>query len=318
MLFTRRTALVAFVAMLLAQHAFAETYPTRPIRIIHPFGAGAASDVLARVLAEKLSSRIGTHVYIENRPGALGVPSATALKHATPDGYTVGILAGIHTVGVTMLAPNAPYDPRSDYEPIVRFFRFPNILVTADRSIRSMQDLVRALREHPGKLAIGTMPVGTPDYVTAHLLSAMYPKSFVIVPYLNTSDMVTGVVRGDIAVGIQNFTVFGPAIGEKKVWPLAVTTGERFSLLPETPTLKELGIDIENRSWGGIYAPKGTPMSVIEMLNREIVAVMKDPAFLEKARNFGIEAWPSSPHELAATMESEVRIQADVLKSAPK
>ncbi|OGG56780.1 hypothetical protein A3D71_00345 [Candidatus Kaiserbacteria bacterium RIFCSPHIGHO2_02_FULL_55_20] len=303
--------ILAFTTSVYAQ----EKYPSQPIKILSPFGPDSASTGILRRLGRDLEPLIGVPVVIINQPGGMGVVEAGHLRSANPDGYTIGMLAGIHAAS-HWLMPEVPYDVRKDFQPITQVAQFANLVVTADPRFRTLGDFVAAARAAPGVFNVGTMQVGSPDYLTAHLLKKSAGLKFEVVAYKLPADVVTGALRGDTQIAIQNYFTFQGAMGEGRLRPLAVTTAQRAPNLPDIPTLQEAGVPgVDTKSWFGLYAPAGTPKERVDFLNKNIRKVLANPAFIEWAAGMGFDLKPSTPDALAATMLRDVELQGEVVRA---
>ncbi len=313
----KRAILFCVLAFAWALQAHAEEkYPNQTIRILSPFGADAASSEVLRLLVGELEPRLKVPLVVLNQVSGKGVVQGKMLQAAAPDGYTLGILAVTHAASQAMSSA-PPYDVRVDFEPISRLAQFANIVVTGESRIRTLRDFFEAASNSPGKLNVGTMQVGTPSHVVAHLIEKQSKLSFGIVPYRTSGDVVVGALRGDAQIAIQPYSAFRGAVQSGTLRPVAVTTAKRASYMPEVPTLEELGIlNVDIKSWIGLYAPKGLAKEKVELLNKAIHAALKEPIFALRARELGFDVVPSTPQELADAMAREVALQVEFAKRA--
>lgn len=315
-MFNRRALLVVLGILASAVPTYAqEKYPSRPIQILSPFGADSASTAVLRRLAVGLEPLVGVSVIVINQPGGMGVVEARHLRSANPDGHVIGMLAGIHAAAHSLL-DDVPYDVRKDFQPITQVAQFANLVVTADPRFRTLGDFIAAARANPGTLNVGTLQVGSPDYLTAYLLKKNAGLKFEVVPYKLSTDVVVGALRGDAHIAIQNYFTFKGMMDEGKLRALAVTTAERAPNLPDVPTLQEAGVTgVDTKSWFGLYAPLGTAKDRVDLLNKHIGKVLSEPAFMTWAQGLGFELKSSTPAVLAATMEREVDLQSEAVNA---
>ena len=311
------------VVMLLLAAAFATPALAAPrlscntLTIIHPYGPGSTSASVLRLVAEELHVRLKVPVVIYYRPGALGVPSATALLRAAPDGCTLGVLAGIHTSSPWFMK-EPPYNPTQGFVPIAHVLQFPNMLVTADVRMRTFGDFLRIARAHPGTVNTGTMSTGSPDYLTGLLLKEA-GVLVNLVPYTKeAAQMPLDILNGSLHVGIQNYFAFSGALQQGGLWPLAVTTAQRLKKIPDVPTIRESGLPnfAETKSWNGLVGPPGLPQDMVTLFNGHISEILRMPELVRKLDELGVQGAPGSPAELADLIAAEYRMQGDAVRKA--
>ena len=308
-------ALVAFVAMSLPVLAQAK-YPSRPIRVMLPFAAGSVSDVTLRILADKLGARLNTSIVVDNQPRAGGTTAAAAVLTAPRDGYSLVTLSSSTAISVSLLK-SLPYDPTADFVPICGISTFANIIaVNRESKYRTLNDLLAAMREQPGKLNFGTTTVGSTNHLAANLLKSMTGQDFLIVPFRTPGDLVTAVLRNDVDAIIQSYGALKSAVEGGQLRALASTTPARAAYAPAVPTVDEAGVKgFDVVTWNGFFAPASTPQVVIDTLNRAIRAVLADPDLKQRYTDLGLEPLPNTPAELGALLRTEIgkwgRIIAD-------
>lgn len=297
-----------------AQQKFPTAYP---IRVMLPFAAGSVSDVTLRILADKLSARLGTPVIIDNQPRAGGITAATTTMNANPDGYTLVVLSSSTAISVSLLK-HIPYDPVNDFVPVSGASTFANIIATSGTSkLTSLADFMRAAREKPGTLNVGTTTVGSTNHLAATLFRSMTGLDFVIVPFRTPGDLVTAAIRNDVDAIIQSYGALKSAVEEKQLRAFAGTTAKRTPYAPNVPTIDELGVKgFEVVTWNGFFAPARTPPDVVELLNREIAAVLADPDLKKRFLDLGLEPLPEKPVELSNRMKTEIAKWAKVIDEA--
>ena len=307
-------------AAMVAQLApvFAEVkYPSRPIRVMLPFAAGSVSDVTLRILADKLGARLGTSVIIDNQPRAGGVTAVSAVLSSPADGYTLAILSSSTAISVSLLK-QLPYDPVNDFVPISGISTFANIIASnSNSSYRTLADVIASARAKPGVLNVGTTTVGSTNHLAATLLQSMAGIKVVIIPFRTPGDLLTALLRNDVDVIVQSYGALKSAVEEKRIRALASTTGTRAAYAPDVPTVDESGVKgFEVVTWNGFFAPTKTPPNVIELLNREVRAVLQDPELKQRFLGLGLEPLSGTPEELGARMTSEINKWARVINDA--
>lgn len=299
-------ALLAFVAM--AVPALAQgRYPARPIRVMLPFAAGSVSDVTLRLLADKLGARLNTSVVVDNQPRAGGTTAAAAVLAAARDGYSLVTLSSSTAISVSLLK-GLPYDPVADFVPICGISTFANIIaVNKDSKYKTLNDLLAAMREQPGKLNFGTTTVGSTNHLAANLLKSMTGQNFLIVPFRTPGDLVTAVLRNDVDAIIQSYGALKSAVEGGQLRALASTTPARAAYARDVPTVDEAGVKgFDVVTWNGFFAPAGTPQEVIDTLNREVRAVLADPDLKQRYADLGLEPLPNTPAELGSLLRAEI------------
>jgi tripartite-type tricarboxylate transporter receptor subunit TctC len=309
---TRRTALGLAVALTLgavtpvgAQPA----YPIRPISLIVPFPAGGSTDLVARVVAEKMSQDLGQQIVVDNRGGAGGNVGSAAAAKSDPDGYT--LLMG--TVATHALNPalykTMPYDPVTDFAPIS--------LLNPDFPAQNVAELIALLKEKPGEYSYASSGNGTPLHLSGELFKTMAGVDMVHVPYKGAGPALVDVMGGHVPIMFDNLPSSTEHIKAGKLRGLAVTTAERASSMPDLPTVAESGLPgYETYTWNALFAPAGTPPEVVARLNEAAVKALADPEVQAKLQGFGASVVGSSPDELAAHVQAELAKWAPVVKAS--
>jgi tripartite-type tricarboxylate transporter receptor subunit TctC len=288
--------------------AMAESYPTKPVRIVVPFAAGGAIDVIVRAVAPQLSKELGQTVVVDNRPGAGGNIGSEAAAKSAPDGYT--LLAGTsatHGANPGLFA-KVPYDPRKDFIAIAHISGVPNVLVVTPASgIKSVDDLVKRARANPGKLTFGSAGNGTSLHLAGELFAAEAKVELVHVPYKGGAPATTDLLGGQITMMFNTVPVALPQIRGGKLVPLAVTAGKRHFALPDVPTFAELGFKtVTSATWTGLFAPAGTPKDVVDKVARAVERSLQDKTVAEALRSQGAEPEFMAPDAFARYVDSEV------------
>jgi tripartite-type tricarboxylate transporter receptor subunit TctC len=297
--------------------ASAETYPTKPIKIVVGYAAGGAADITARLIAQKLSAALGQQVIVDNRPSAGGIIAGEMVAKADPDGYTLLHLNYGNAVSVALFK-SLPYDIERDFAPIspMGFFDVL-VLVNKSSAMNSVRDLVVAANAAPEKINIGTVSIGSGQHMAAELFKAAAGATVTIVPFKTTPALVTALMSNDIQVA---FEIGAPVMslvkgGELKA--LAVSSRKRFAGLPDVPTVQEAGVaNYDVTAWNGIAAPAKTPRAIIDRLNKEINAALAAPDVRQRFQELGIDARGGSPEDLRAILGSEIAKWKELAVSA--
>jgi tripartite-type tricarboxylate transporter receptor subunit TctC len=303
--------------LLLAGAAAAQDYPSRPVRIIVPYGPGVAPDVIARIAGEALSKRLGQPFVIENRAGAGGKIGTEAAAKAPADGYTL-FLGSKDTHGVlTHLYPGWSIDPQRDFAPISLLIRIQNILVANPKVPASApKDLVAASRR-PGGLSYATPGVGTNLHLFGALLGQQLDLNLVHVPYKNFGEAFPAAIRGDVALVFCGLPPATAMVRDGRLKALAVTGTARSRFLPDVPTFSEAGVPgHETGGWFGLLAPAGTPPPIVERLAGEIAEIGRTPEYRARVEKMFSEAATTTPAELAQLIAAETARWGEVVKKA--
>jgi tripartite-type tricarboxylate transporter receptor subunit TctC len=318
-LINRRQVSIAGLAVLVAafmipQIACAQTYPTRPIRLILPFGPGGVADVTARIVTEKLGEKLGQRFIIENMPGAGGITAARAVLSSPPDGYTLALLSNGTAISVSLFK-SLNFNPVTDFVPVSSMSTFDFIFVTkSGSSYGTLADFIKAAKAKPGTLNVGTINVGSTQNLAAQLFKSIAGVDVTIVPFRSSTDVLIALLRGDIQMAIENYTAVRSHIADHGVAAVASSGLVRTSFMPEVLTVNEAGGgEFEARSWNAIFAPKGTPPDIIKTLNAALREVLDDPALKQRALELGIEAKASSPEEILRRLKDDIGKWADVI-----
>ena len=319
--FTRRLFTSALAAVGLASLAFTagaqpQPWPNKPIRLVVPYGPGSSPDVAARIIAERLSPRIGQAVVVENRPGAGGNNGTGAVAKAAGDGYSFVISTNGPLVYNTVLYKNLPYDPFKELKPVVLAGGQANVCtVRSDSGINDLRGLVAAMKKNPGKFNFSSTGVGSLSHLGVELLKVKTDTFAVHVPYASSPLAILAILQGDVQFACVPAVAVLPHVKSGKLRTLAVSTAKRSALTPDIPTMKEAGLpEIENLAWMAIMAPASTPDDIVQRMNREINAVLAMPETKEKMQSQYMEPIGGSSQELARFMQQELRTMTPVIK----
>jgi tripartite-type tricarboxylate transporter receptor subunit TctC len=291
-------------------------YPDRPVRIIVTFAPGSATDITARVIAQKFSEAWSIAVTIENIPGSGGVVGADRIAKAAPDGYTLGWIANGALTIAPALQSRLPYDTARDFAPISQVLVMSSIVaVNNDVPVKSLQELVAFAKAQPGKLLYATPGVGTPQHIGGELLKSLASVDITHVPYRGA--LLADVIGGRVPMTFQNMAAILPTVRENKLRGLAVTSLKRSSVIPELPTVAESGYPgFEAVSWFALLGPRGTPAPILIKLHREITKIAALSDIREKFAQLGLDTIVGSPEELAVIIKSDIVKWAKVIDDA--
>jgi tripartite-type tricarboxylate transporter receptor subunit TctC len=313
-----RVSLVALLllAALGGEHACAESYPSRPVRIVVPFAAGGALDVLARLIGGKLSDGMGQPVIVENRAGAGGNLGADAVAKSPPDGYTI-----LLTTNGLAIAPalyrKLPFDPAQDVTPVTQILASSLVLVASLRSqLASVQELIAAARSKPGGMNYGSTGAGNPLHLTMEMVKIAAGIDLQAVPYRGDAPLHAALIAGDVDVAVVPMATARPHIDGGRVRALAITGAQRSPALPDVPTLTEQGVAVESASWQGFFVSTNTPREVMLTIQRETRKVLAMPDVLERIKAFGAEPVGSTPEEFAAKFKADLARFARIVEEA--
>jgi tripartite-type tricarboxylate transporter receptor subunit TctC len=309
----------ALLALLLgAAPVGAQDWPAKPVKIIVPFGPGSTPDVVARMLANHLQSvHAGSTFIVENKTGASGVLGTAAVASAAPDGYTIGISIGGPLAINTLLFSKLPYDPAKDIAPITQLITQPSALtVHAGLKVTSVAELFAALKAAPEKYSYGSIGVGSLSHLAMEAIAIKVGAKPVHVPYPGSPAAVTALLRGDVQLGCLPAISVTPQVASGNIKILAVSTAKRSPYLPDVPTLKESGVDVEADAWMGLIAPAGTPQAIIDRIHKDVVDALKVPEVRERLGKQLMEPVGSSPAEFRALIGREIERWAPVIKAA--
>jgi tripartite-type tricarboxylate transporter receptor subunit TctC len=311
--------LLLFVGLvLLSASAGAQTYPTKPIRLIVPFTPAGATDLLARVVGEELSKRLGKPIVIDNRPGAGGNIGAQAAVGAPADGYTLIMApASIYAIAMTLYAQPG-YDVIRDFVPVSLVANVPHVLVgTSSLPAHSLKELVALAKQRPGQLTMASQGVGTVSHLELVMLQDLAGIEFIHLPYKGSAPAQLDLLSGRVQVMFDSIAATLPQIRAGKLKALAVASEKRSTVLPEIPTVAESGFPgYKAESWLGILAPARTPRPVVERLNRELGALIAEPHTRQSLIEKGFEPLASSPEQFAERIRGEIAHWQKIVKAS--
>ena len=309
--------LIAAIALAVAGSAQAQTWPDKPVHIIVAFTPGSATDVIARSISNELSARLGQPVIIENRPGAGGTIANAFVAKAAPDGYTLLVDSSGHTVNPWIYG-NLSYDTVKDLKGVTLLARQPNVLVVSpDRSWKSVSDLVNQAKAQPGKMSFASAGVGSATHMNGEKFKVAADIDVLHVPYKGTPEALNDVMGGRVEYFFSPVVSALSLVRDNRVKALAVGSPQRASVLPDVPTTEEAGYKGSAYNyWAGLLAPAGTPLAVIERLNKELIAVLALPEVKERLAKIGADPTPTSPAEFDALVVRELVENGELVKAA--
>ena len=297
--------------------ASAAGYPDKPVKVIVPFAPAGPTDVMARLIAQKLSENLKQQFYVENHPGAGGNIGMLAVAKSAPDGYTILVASSSFVVNPSLYAKN-PYDPFKDFAPITLAAASPNILVVNPGvPAKTVKELVELLKANPTKYTVANPGVGTTPQLAAELFKLSLKLDTTSVPFGGAGPAIQSAVAGHTPIAFSALPPAAPQVQGGTLRGLAVTSKKRSAALPDVPTLAEAGVqDQESETMQGILVPAGTPKEIVELLNREIAKVMALPYVQAKCAQLGFDVVADKPQEFAAYIKSEVEKWCKVIRDA--
>jgi tripartite-type tricarboxylate transporter receptor subunit TctC len=308
-------ALLALVAV--AVPAMAQTWPSRPVKLIVPFGAGSTPDLLMRLIADHLKEKFGQNFVVENKPGASGNLGTDAVAKAAPDGYTLGLSIGGPLAINPLLFASMPYDPAKDLALITMTTSQPSALaVNTELGVDSVAALIDLLKQNPGKYNFGSIGAGSLSHLAMEAVAFRSGTKIVHVPYPSSPAAMTALMRNDVQMACLPAISVTPHVASGKVKILAITTAQRSALLPGIPTLKESGVDVEADAWNGMIAPARTPPAVIAAVRTAVIEAITSPAIRDKLAAQIMEPLPTTPEEFRARIDADIARWKPVIEAA--
>lgn len=300
----------------IAQAATAENYPTRPIRIVVPTGAGGITDILARIVGQRLGEGLGQQVIVDNRPGASGIVGSDIVAKSMPDGYTLLMVYPTHPVNPSLHA-KMPYDTVKDFAPIAMVSAVTLVLiVNAAFPAKNLQELIAMAKEKPGRLNYGSVGSGSLGHLGAELFRSLASVNITHVAYKGAPQVTTALLSGEVSIFFDTPITVLPQVKAGKVRALGVSTKTRLAVLPDVPPIADVVPGYEVLGWNGILAPAGTPQAIIERLNAEIVKVLRTPAVIALLATHGVEPIGNTPQQFSAIVRADLEKWAKVIKEA--
>jgi tripartite-type tricarboxylate transporter receptor subunit TctC len=294
-----------------------QAFPTKPVRMVVPFTAGSATDILARTVGQKLSELWGQPVVIDNRPGAGGTIGAAIVAKAPGDGYTLLVHSAAHAYNPAIYA-NLTYDTVKDFVEVVPLAGQPNVLVVAPATnFKTVADLVAAAKQKPGALNFASAGNGSGTHINGEKFKLAAGIDVLHIPYKGTPEALTDTMSGRVTYFFSPISAALPQVREGKLTALGVSTAKRSSVLPNVPTIAESGLTgFDYNLWVGVFAPAGTPGDLVEKINRDVLGVLSTPEVKERLAALGADAMPMTPGEFRKFVQEEIVESAKVIKAA--
>ncbi len=313
-----RFVLVLMLTAVAAIPAKAQEWPSGTVKIIVPFGPGSTPDTVARLISEELKTRHPNATFVvENKPGASGNLGTDAVAKAKPDGSTIGISIGGPLAINTLLFSKLPYNPKTDIAPITQLITQASILaVNPSLKVDSVADLLALIKREPGKYNFASIGTGSLSQLAMEAIALKSGTKLVHVPYKSSPAAMLAVMRGDAQMACMPAISVLPQAKAGKVKMLAVSTAKRSPFLPNIPTLKESGIDVEADAWMGLIAPGGTPKAIVDAINKDVIAILKLQNIRDKLAVQLMQPVGSSPEEFRKQIDGEIARWAPIIKAA--
>jgi tripartite-type tricarboxylate transporter receptor subunit TctC len=311
-----RSLLAALAVLAAIPFAQAQSWPTKPVKIIVPFPAGGPTDVLTRVLGDKLAQALGQPVVIENKPGAGGSIGADLAAKSAPDGYTLLMATGsTHSVG-PHLNPRLPYDPVRDFTPVIYVGYATNILLVSPKlGVANVRELIEAAKKEP--LTYATSGIGSVAHLTSEMFAAQAGIKLTHVPYKGTQQSITDIASGQVSMLFDNVLTGKAHVDSGRLKGIAISSRARSAIVPNIPTVSESGLPgFDSWNYFGIFGPANTPPAVVQRVNGEMNKILADPAVKERFLALGFEVTGGTPQQFADVMASESRRWGQVIKDA--
>ena len=301
----------------LASAVQAQSFPSKPLRIIVPFPPGGAADVTSRLLGEQMAKGLGQAVIAENRPGAGAVIGYELAARAPGDGHTLLVVFPSFVINPAV-KQGLKYDPLKDFKAVGQTISVPMVFaVNPSVPAKSLQELIALARAKPGEIAYGTPGAGTTHHIIGEMFRLAAKIDIVHAPFQGGGPAITAAAGGHIPMVVSNVNEIAPFAKSGKIRSLAVTTAERAELLPEVPTMREAGYpEIESTNWSGLVVPAATPLSAISRLNAELVRALRSAEIKEKLKTHGMSPAPGAPDQFSALLQSESARYAKVVREA--
>ena len=312
-----RQFLLTFCCISLAGVAVAQGYPSKPIKLILPFPPGSPSDMVGRIIGQKMGAQMGQNLVADNRASSGGTLGLTLAAKSPPDGYTVLVTSPTLAISPLLYA-NLQYDSLRDFAPVARLASIENVmLVHPSVPAKTLKEFIALARSRPGKLNYGSGGAGTTNHLANELLKNLQKINMVHVPYKGATLATQGLLGGEVDEVIIAVAPALPFIRSGRVRAIAVLSGKRVPTLPDVPTAAESGIpNFQMSIWYGMFVPAGTPRDIILHLYREAEKALQDPELLQRMTNAGIDPWPGTPEDMGNLVKSEITRYAKIAQSA--
>ena len=308
--------LSAFIGLGITAQASAQSYPTRPIKLLIPFTAGGGTDLLGRILAQKMSESMGQQIIVENKPGGNTLIATEVVARSMPDGYTLILQTNNLAANPTLYQGRMRFDTLKDLAPVSLVAGNPHVLVVNSAfAVRDFKEFIALAKAKPGTISFASAGSGTVNHLSGELLKTLTGIDIVHIPYKGSGSVMPDLLGGQVNSLFAAMPTVTGFIKEKRLRALAVTSPKRFPGLPDVPTIAELGYpSYDFSSWFGILAPAGTPKPIVDRLQSEIVKALKDPSVLQKLGDY--EIFGSTPEEFGSFIRAQIDKTAQIIKSS--
>lgn len=309
--------LIACLLLALVAPLAAAQWPARPVKMVVPFPAGGPTDVMTRVLSDKLGQALGHPVVVENRPGAGGSIGADIVAKSAPDGYTLLMATGsTHSVGPYL--QKLPYDPNKDFTPVAYVGSSTNILLVSPKlGVNNVRELIEYAKKEPGRLTYATSGIGSVAHLTSEMFAMMAGAKLTHVPYKGTQLSISDMASGQVGILFDNVMTAKPHVESGRLKGIAISSRERSAIVPSIPTVAESGLPgFDSSNWFGVFGPANLPRPIVERLDQELKKILADPAIRERFHGLGFEITGGGPAQLTAIMHSEAQKWSKIIRDA--